>query len=332
MVTPRARNCARDVHPVDAGQHHVDHGEVEPPRAREAQTLVPVGGGLGGMPFATQALRHESGQPCVVLDQQDLHVHIVPGQGWWAGHPYRSQTGNPPPSKDRRRTSTDMRTAAPRRPDTRAAHRPSHRAGPVSFETSWRELPWSLRILRAFLGVTFVYAGLQKFLDPGFLHAGSPTYIGTQLQGFAVGTPAAPLMRLLEHVPFLVGLGVAITEIAVGVAVLSGIGLIAASVVGLRDQRGPVAVRDVAHPSVLLGIGLDLRGGMARVDRRDLAGHRGPHAAREPGAGRSTISWRAGRCSVAGWSPGSRSRSAGSPARSPDLPAAGSGLTMAGGA
>jgi thiosulfate dehydrogenase [quinone] large subunit len=81
--------------------------------------------------------------------------------------------------------------------------------------------------------VTFVYAGLQKFLDPGFLHAGSPTYIGTQLQGFAVGTPAAPLMRLLTHMPFLVGLGVAITEIAVGVAVLSGIGLIAASVVGL---------------------------------------------------------------------------------------------------
>lgn len=126
-----------------------------------------------------------------------------------------------------------MRTAAPRRPDTRAAHRPSHRAGPVSFETSWRELPWSLRILRAFLGVTFVYAGLQKFLDPGFLHPGSPTYIGTQLQGFAVGTPAAPLMRLLAHVSFLVGLGVAITEIAVGVAVLSGIGLLAASVVGL---------------------------------------------------------------------------------------------------
>ena len=104
---------------------------------------------------------------------------------------------------------------------------------PVPFETSWREMPWSLRILRAFLGVTFVYAGLQKFLDPGFLHAGSPTYIGTQLQGFARATPAAPLMRLLEHVPWLAGIGVAITEIAVGIAVLAGIGLITASVIGL---------------------------------------------------------------------------------------------------
>jgi thiosulfate dehydrogenase [quinone] large subunit len=104
---------------------------------------------------------------------------------------------------------------------------------PVSFETSWREMPWSLRILRAFLGVTFVYAGLQKFLDPGFLHAGSPTYIGTQLQGFARATPAAPLMRLLEHVPWLAGIGVAVTEIAVGIAVLAGIGLITASAIGL---------------------------------------------------------------------------------------------------
>jgi len=94
-------------------------------------------------------------------------------------------------------------------------------------------MPWSLRILRAFLGVTFVYAGLQKFLDPGFLHAGSPTYIGTQLQGFATGTPVAPLMRLLSQMPVVVGVGVALTELAVGIAVLAGIGLITASVIGL---------------------------------------------------------------------------------------------------
>lgn len=80
--------------------------------------------------------------------------------------------------------------------------------------------------------MTFVYAGVQKFLDRGFLHAGSPTYIGTQLRGFAVGTPAAPLMRLLDRAPFLVGIGVALTEIAVGLAVLVGIGLLVASLVG----------------------------------------------------------------------------------------------------
>lgn len=114
------------------------------------------------------------------------------------------------------------------------AYRPDSRVmTPVSLETSWREMPWSLRILRAFLGVTFVYAGLQRFLDPGFLHAGSPTYIGTQLEGFARATSPAPLRRMLEHVPWLVGIGVAVTEIAVGIAVLAGIGLITASVIGM---------------------------------------------------------------------------------------------------
>jgi len=90
-----------------------------------------------------------------------------------------------------------------------------------------------VRILRAFLGVTFLYAGMQKFLDRGFLRAGSPTYIGTQLQAFSVNTPAAPLMRVLDRAPVAVGAAVALTEIAVGIAVLLGIGLLLASAVGL---------------------------------------------------------------------------------------------------
>ena len=94
-------------------------------------------------------------------------------------------------------------------------------------------MTWPLRILRAFLGITFLYAGVQKFMDPGFLHAGSPTYIGTQLRGFAMSTPAAPLMRLLDRAPTLVGIAIALLEIAVGLAVLVGIGLLAASIVGL---------------------------------------------------------------------------------------------------
>jgi hypothetical protein len=36
--------------------------------------------------------------------------------------------------------------------------------------------------LRLFPGVTFVYASVQKLSDPGFLHAGAETYIGTQLE------------------------------------------------------------------------------------------------------------------------------------------------------
>ena len=120
----------------------------------------------------------------------------------------------------------------PVRPDAgrrRAAPRPTT----PTLAASWEAMPWSMRILRAFLGGTFVFAGVQKFLDPNFLHAGSGTYIGTQLQGFAHGTPVAPLMNLLAKFPMVTGVGIAITEIAVGLGTLLGVGLMAAAAVGL---------------------------------------------------------------------------------------------------
>ena len=51
---------------------------------------------------------------------------------------------------------------------------------------------------------TFVYAGIQKLSDPGFLHPGAPTYIGTQLHGFAnVETRAA--VSSTEHPAIEIG-------------------------------------------------------------------------------------------------------------------------------
>ena len=66
--------------------------------------------------------------------------------------------------------------------------------------------------------------GIQKLSDPGFLHAGAPTYIGTQLHGFAAGTPGGFLLRTfaLPH-PELAGIGVAITEITIGLLVTAGL-------------------------------------------------------------------------------------------------------------
>lgn len=88
--------------------------------------------------------------------------------------------------------------------------------------------------LRVFLGATFVYAGIQKLSDPGFLHVGAPTYIGTQLQGFANGTPGGFILRAfaLPH-SILAGVGVAILEILIGL--LAGLGLLtrAAAAAGL---------------------------------------------------------------------------------------------------
>jgi thiosulfate dehydrogenase [quinone] large subunit len=78
--------------------------------------------------------------------------------------------------------------------------------------------------LRLFLGVTFVYAGVQKLTDPGFLRAGAPTYIGTQLHGFASGTPGGFLLRAfaLPH-PVPAGIGVALAEILIGLLVTAGL-------------------------------------------------------------------------------------------------------------
>ena len=78
--------------------------------------------------------------------------------------------------------------------------------------------------LRLFLGITFVYAGVQKLSDPGFLHPGAATYIGTQLHGFANGTPGGFILRAFALPdPKLAGVGVAIIEIAVGLLVTLGL-------------------------------------------------------------------------------------------------------------
>jgi thiosulfate dehydrogenase [quinone] large subunit len=77
--------------------------------------------------------------------------------------------------------------------------------------------------LRLFLGATFLYAGVYKLSDAGFLHPGAETYIGDQLAGFAEGTPGGPLLDALAlpH-PALAGVGVALTEIAIGLLAVVG--------------------------------------------------------------------------------------------------------------
>ena len=87
-----------------------------------------------------------------------------------------------------------------------------------------RWLAYSTVPLRFFLGITFVYAGLQKIADPGFLSPGSTTYIGTQLQAFAVHSPIGFLVDSLAlPAPALAGVGVIGAELAIGVGVLLGI-------------------------------------------------------------------------------------------------------------
>ncbi len=88
--------------------------------------------------------------------------------------------------------------------------------------------------LRLFLGLTFVYAGVQKLSDPGFLHPGAPTYIGSQLHAFAAGTPGGFLLRTfaIPHAQ-LAGVGVAIAEIVIGLLAAAGLLTRAVALAGL---------------------------------------------------------------------------------------------------
>jgi thiosulfate dehydrogenase [quinone] large subunit len=86
--------------------------------------------------------------------------------------------------------------------------------------SSWATQNRAPRLLRIFLGATFIYAGWDKASDPGFLTQGEPTYIGTQLAAFAANSPIDFLInRILEHATY-VGIFIMVAEFAVGIATL----------------------------------------------------------------------------------------------------------------
>lgn len=77
--------------------------------------------------------------------------------------------------------------------------------------------------LRAFLGFTFCFAGLQKLANPGFFDAADPASIQAQLAGAARRSPVHPLISPLTHVAVPLGILIAFGELAVGVGTLLGL-------------------------------------------------------------------------------------------------------------
>lgn len=83
--------------------------------------------------------------------------------------------------------------------------------------------PYAVLPLRLFLGLTFLYAGVQKISDRGFLRPSAPTYIGTQLLSFSHGSPIRFfLLHLMEHAQ-IIGFLTILGELAIGAAVLLGL-------------------------------------------------------------------------------------------------------------
>jgi thiosulfate dehydrogenase [quinone] large subunit len=97
-----------------------------------------------------------------------------------------------------------------------------------TFATGWVLLP-----LRLFLGVTFLYAGLQKLADPEFFRWSSPTSIHAQLVGSAHSSPIHALISHLVPLAMTVGIVIAVGEVAIGVGVLVGLWVRVAAAAGM---------------------------------------------------------------------------------------------------
>ena len=77
-----------------------------------------------------------------------------------------------------------------------------------SLRDQWENASLAARALlplRFFFGATFVYAGIDKLVDPTFFDAANPASIVAQLAAFARVSPLAPIIRPME--PFVIPIG-----------------------------------------------------------------------------------------------------------------------------
>ncbi|MFF4366572.1 DoxX family protein [Streptomyces sp. NPDC001594] len=93
-----------------------------------------------------------------------------------------------------------------------------------------RSTPWgerasrySLLPLRIFLGVTFVYAGLDKLTTAGFFAASGSGSIGEQMHGVRDTAAIPALVDLTLKAPAAFGYAIAVGELLVGLGVLAGL-------------------------------------------------------------------------------------------------------------
>ena len=77
--------------------------------------------------------------------------------------------------------------------------------------------------LRLFLGVTFIFAGLQKLANPNFFNRNSPISIWSQLVGAQRNSPIHFLVGHLLKVATPLGVLIAVGEVAIGLGVLLGL-------------------------------------------------------------------------------------------------------------
>lgn len=92
-----------------------------------------------------------------------------------------------------------------------------------TYSQSQSQPQWAMLPLRAFLGMTFLYAGLSKIFDPHYLDSTSPLGVHAQMLHAAATSPVGSLVSVSAHHPTVVGLAIAFGEIAVGLGTLLGL-------------------------------------------------------------------------------------------------------------
>jgi thiosulfate dehydrogenase (quinone) large subunit len=97
---------------------------------------------------------------------------------------------------------------------------------------------WVLMPLRLFLGVTFLFAGLQKLANPDFFRRSSLFGIHAQLAAAARSSPIHGLVSHLVSSASAVGLVISLGEVAIGVGILAGLWMRVAAVAGMALSFG----------------------------------------------------------------------------------------------
>ncbi|MCX3058385.1 DoxX family protein [Streptomyces sp. GXMU-J5] len=89
----------------------------------------------------------------------------------------------------------------------------------------WRETiqRYAFVPLRIFLGVTFIYAGLDKLTDSAFFKASGPGSIGEQMHAVHATAAVPQLVDLALKSPVGFGYAIAFGELAVGLGTLLGL-------------------------------------------------------------------------------------------------------------
>jgi thiosulfate dehydrogenase [quinone] large subunit len=91
---------------------------------------------------------------------------------------------------------------------------------------------WALVPLRLFLGVTFLFAGLQKLSNPTFFNAKAPNSIQAQMAGSARFSPVHAMLTPLLHYAATIGYTIAFGEVAIGLGIVVGLWTRAAAIGG----------------------------------------------------------------------------------------------------